>query len=74
MKFYSKCNTFVHENASENIVCEMTAILSKERWATHCVSEEDPVLTSIIIEELTAVVMVLMENSVEKMNVVGKLL
>ena len=51
----------------------MTAILSKERWATHCVSEEDPVLTSIIIEELTAVVMVLMENSVEKMNVVGNL-
>ena len=25
-------NLFIHENISENIVCEMTSILSRERW------------------------------------------
>ena len=23
---------FIHENASENIICEMAAILSRRRW------------------------------------------
>ena len=27
MKFQSKYKTFIHENASENIICEMVAIL-----------------------------------------------
>ena len=26
---------FIHENASENIVCEMAAILSRERWVKY---------------------------------------
>ena len=29
MKSQSKCIFFIHENASENIVCEMAAILSR---------------------------------------------
>ena len=29
---------FIHENASENIVCEMAAILSRRRWVKRCTS------------------------------------
>ena len=29
MTFWSKYKLFIHENASENIVCEMAAILSR---------------------------------------------
>ena len=31
VKFCSKYKTFIHENASENIVCEMAAILFRAR-------------------------------------------
>ena len=30
--FYHNTKLFIHENASENIVCEMGAILSRGRW------------------------------------------
>ena len=30
--FNQNTKLFIHENASENIVCEMASILSKERW------------------------------------------
>ena len=30
--FNQNTKFFIHENASENIVCEMVAILSRERW------------------------------------------
>ena len=32
VKFSSKYKLSIHENASEKIVCEMAAILSRERW------------------------------------------
>ena len=32
VKFQSRHKIFIHENASENIVCEMAAILSIGRW------------------------------------------
>ena len=32
MKLWTKYKIFIHENASEIIVCEMAVILSKERW------------------------------------------
>ena len=34
MKSESKCKIFIHENESENVVCEMTAIVSR----SHCVN------------------------------------
>ena len=33
VKFESKYKLFIHENARESVVCEMTAILSRGRWA-----------------------------------------
>ena len=30
--FNQNIKLFIHENASENIVCEMAAILSRGRW------------------------------------------
>ena len=30
--FYQSTKLFIHENGSENIVCEMVAILSRGRW------------------------------------------
>ena len=30
--FYQNAKIFIHENAFENVVCEMAAILSKGRW------------------------------------------
>ena len=30
--FYQNTKLFIHENASENIICEMEAILSRGRW------------------------------------------
>ena len=32
VKFYSNEKKVIHENASEKIVCEMAAILSRGRW------------------------------------------
>ena len=32
VKFWSKYKLFIHGNASENIVCEMVAVLSREKW------------------------------------------
>ena len=32
VKFQSKYKFFIHENAYENIICEMAAILSRGRW------------------------------------------
>ena len=32
MKFQSKYKVFINENASENLVCEKAAILSRGRW------------------------------------------
>ena len=32
LNFNQNTQLFIHENASENIVCEMAAILSRERW------------------------------------------
>ena len=32
VKFESKYKDFIHENADENVVCEMAAILSRGRW------------------------------------------
>ena len=32
VKFLSKYKTFIHDNASENIVCKKAAILSRRRW------------------------------------------
>ena len=36
---------FIHENASENIVCEMAANLSRGRWIKKC--SFDPILQSV---------------------------
>ena len=30
--FIQNTEIFIHENASENIICEMAAILSRGRW------------------------------------------
>ena len=43
MKFESKCNFFIHENAFENVVCEMAAILSRGRW----VNIDDSIVLSV---------------------------
>ena len=32
VKFQSKYKIFIHENATENIVCDMAAILSSRGW------------------------------------------
>ena len=32
---------FIHENAPENIICEMTAILSRGRWVKHSHHDRD---------------------------------
>ena len=34
-KFNQNTKVFIHENASENIVCEMAVILSSGRWVKH---------------------------------------
>ena len=34
-KFNQNTTLFIHENASENIICEMVAILSRGRWVNH---------------------------------------
>ena len=34
MKFWSKYKIFIHENASENIICKKASILSTGRWGT----------------------------------------
>ena len=43
-KLQWKCNQntklFIHENASENIVCETAAILSRARWVNPCNRQE----------------------------------
>ena len=37
VKFELKCKIFVHENAFENVVCEMVATLSRGKWDNwHC--------------------------------------
>ena len=33
LKFHWNPKLFIHKNASENIICEMVAILSRGRWA-----------------------------------------
>ena len=35
--FYPNAKLFIHENASQNIVCEMAAILSRGKWVHFCV-------------------------------------
>ena len=35
MKFWSKWNLFIHENGSQNIVCEMATILSRGGWVKY---------------------------------------
>ena len=37
--FLQIIKVFIHEKASENIVCEMAAILSRGRWVNHSGAE-----------------------------------
>ena len=45
MKFKPKYKIFIHENAFENIVYEMAAILSRERWVKMPALHNGKVLT-----------------------------
>ena len=39
LKFKSKCKHFIHENAFENVVCKVSAILSRGRWVNFVIPD-----------------------------------
>ena len=40
---------FIHKNASENVGCEMAAILSRGRWVKHCITYHLTMVTYYLI-------------------------
>ena len=46
-KFYQNTKPFIHENASENIVCEKVAVWSRGRWVNGVVYE---ILDELVVQ------------------------
>ena len=54
----SNTNIFIHENAFENIVCEIAAILSKGRWVNSSSHHYDDVIMSTMASQITSLTVV----------------